>query len=330
MLRRRAPPLLSHRFNAMARRRLLLLALALCGVSALYLVWGLRSPYGFILSLRGTRLAALLLVGASVGAATVLFQTITANRLLTPGIVGIDALFVLIQSVLVLLIGSVGYAALPALPKFLAEAGMLAAASMMLFRLALLRGAADITRMVLTGVVFGFLFRGLSSFVQRILNPSEFSIVQAASFASFTAIDPVQLAIAVPICLAALAFALRLAPALDVAGLGRDRARTLGLDHDRLVLTALGLVAALIAVATAVAGPFIFLGLLAASLAAALLDTHRHHLLLPGAAILGALVLVAGQLLFERALGLQSTLSVIVEFAGGLVFLFLVLKRRPT
>ena len=66
----------------------------------------------------------------------------------------------------------------------------------------------------------------------------------------------------------------------------------------------------------------------AASLAGGLLDTHRHRLLLPGAALLGATILVAGQVLFERLLGLQSTLSVVVEFLGGLLFLTLVLRRR--
>lgn len=313
----------------MARQRLIFLALALLTAAALFLIWGLRSPMGFILSLRATKLVALIMVGASVGAATVLFQTVAQNRLLTPGIVGFDALFVLIQTSMVMALGGIGYATLPQLPKFLIEAGIMAAAAMLLFGLLLRKGAGDMTRLVLSGVIFGVLMRGLSSFMQRILDPSEFAVVQAASFASFTAIDPVQLGIAVPVALGALAIALRLAPALDVASLGRDRARTLGLDHDRLVLAVLALIAALVAVTTALAGPVTFLGLLAASLAATLLDTHRHRMAIPGAALMGALILVAGQFLFERLLGLQSTLAVIVEFAGGLVFLFLVLKRRP-
>lgn len=313
----------------MARQRLIFLALALLTAAALFLIWGLRSPMGFILSLRATKLIALIMVGASVGAATVLFQTVAQNRLLTPGIVGFDALFVLIQTSMVMALGGIGYATLPQLPKFLIEAGIMAAAAMLLFGLLLRKGAGDMTRLVLSGVIFGVLMRGLSSFMQRILDPSEFAVVQAASFASFTAIDPVQLGIAVPVALGALAIALRLAPALDVASLGRDRARTLGLDHDRLVLAVLALIAALVAVTTALAGPVTFLGLLAASLAATLLDTHRHRMAIPGAALMGALILVAGQFLFERLLGLQSTLAVIVEFAGGLVFLFLVLKRRP-
>lgn len=297
--------------------------------SVLFLTWGLRAPQGFILSLRAPKLLSLALVGGSVGAATVLFQTVTANRLLTPGIVGFDALFVLLQTTLVLMLGGVGYAGLPQIPKFLIEAGCLAGIAILLFGWVLRRGAGDMTRLVLTGVIMGVLMRGLSGFMQRIMDPSEFAIVQQASFASFGTVDATQLAIATPVFLGALAAAMRLAPALDVAGLGRTTSQTLGVDHDRLVLVALGLISALVAVATALAGPVTFLGLLAASLGAALTRHHRHAVLLPAAAITGALILVAGQFLFERLLGLHSSLAVIVEFLGGLLFLALVLKRRP-
>ena len=42
--------------------------------------------------------------------------------------------------------------------------------------------------------------------------------------------------------------------------------------------------------------------------------------------MLGAAILVIGQTVFERVLGQQSSLAVIIEFGGGLLFLTLVLK----
>lgn len=311
------------------RHRLWLLVAALLVASGLFLAWGLRAPYGFILGLRATKLAALMLVGASIGAATVMFQTVARNRLLTPGIVGFDALFVLLQTTLVIVLGGVGYVSLPQIPKFLIESLTLTAAAVALFSLVLRRGADDMTRLVLTGVIFGILMRGLSGFMQRILDPSEFAVVQQATYATFGAVDPLQLAIAAPLFLLVLALSVRIAPVLDVAALGRTHALSLGVDHDRLVLLALTLISLLVAVATALAGPITFLGLLAASLAAALIGTWRHRILIPAAAAVGALILVCGQIIFERLLGFQSTLAVVVEFLGGLLFLFLVLKRRP-
>lgn len=43
---------------------------------------------------------------------------------------------------------------------------------------------------------------------------------------------------------------------------------------------------------------------------------------------MGALILVAGQTLFQRALAQPGTLSVVVEFFGGLYFLYLLTKGR--
>ncbi|SDX85865.1 iron chelate uptake ABC transporter family permease subunit [Citreimonas salinaria] len=311
----------------MAERRLILLALALAGVSALFILWNLRAPMGFILSLRLVKLASLCIVGAAIGTATVLFQTVAANRLLTPGIVGFDALFVFIQTMLVLTLGAAGFATLPVLAQFGLETLVLVVAALALFGALLRKGSDDILRLVLTGVILGVLLRGLAGLAQRLLDPSEFAIVQQASFATFGAVDRAQLAIAAAVLALSVVAALRLARLLDVAALGRGTALSLGLDFDRVIFAALGVVALLVAVSMALVGPITFLGLLAASLAHAILPTWRHALLLPGAALIGAIILVSGQFVFERLLGLQSTLTVIVEFLGGLLFLFLVLRR---
>jgi iron complex transport system permease protein len=163
---------------------------------------------------------------------------------------------------------------------------------------------------------------------QRLLDPSEFAIVQQSMFASFGAVAPVRLGIAAVIFVGVFACALYLSPALDVAALGRHRARALGLGYDRLILQALALLSVLVAVSTALVGPITFLGLLAASLAREIVPAHRHKLILPASALVGAFILVTGQFLFERLLGLQSTLAVVVELFGGAAFLFLILRRR--
>lgn len=314
----------------MAERRLLLLWLGLGLLCAGFLAWQLRAPHGVILELRGLKLAALICVGAATGAATVLFQTIAMNRLLTPGIVGFDALFVLMQTLLVVTLGGVGLALIPGMLRFVLETVVLMGAATLLFGLLLRQSAADVTRMILTGVILGVMLRGLASMVQRLLDPSEFAVVQQAMFASFGRVDAGQLGVAAMCLLAALALSLRMAPALDVAGLGRGTARGLGLDHDRVVIVTLMLIAVMVSVSTALVGPITFLGLLAASLARQVADTYRHAVLIPAAALIGAIILVAGQFVFERLLRQQSALAVVVEFLGGLLFLALVLRKVRT
>lgn len=312
----------------MAARRLGLLAGLLLAAAGFFLFWGLEGRVGFILELRATKLAGLLLVGASLGLATVVFQTVSANRVLTPAIMGFDALFVMLQALLVFLLGGAGFGLLPLPVRFLLESAAMMGLATLLFALLLRRGRQDLQRLILVGVVLGILFRAAAGLFARLADPAEFAVLQGAMFASFGAIDGTALAAAAVAALPCFLALARLTGALDVLALGRGAAVSLGLEHDRLVLLLIALVAVLVSASTALVGPITFLGLLVAGLAHALMRTHRHALLLPAAALIAALVLVVGQGLFERVLGLRSTLSVIVEGAGGLFFLALVLRGR--
>lgn len=294
----------------------------------MYLLPGLGPKWEFVLTLRATRLTGLVLVGVAIAVATVLFQTVARNRILTPQIMGLDALFIFLQTALIAGLGPVGFASLPGEARFAGEVVMLVLASLLLFGTLLGRGGQDVPRMILTGVILGVLFRSLSGFLARVMDPNAFVIVQAESAASFSRVDAGLLPFAALITVGAALVALRLSPLLDVLALGRAPAVSLGLSHDRLVLAVLALVAVLVAVATALVGPLAFLGLLVASLARPLAGSDRHLPVLLTAMLLAALMLVAGQTLFERALGQQSTLPAVVEFAGGVMFLFLLLRGR--
>nr|WP_111299496.1 iron chelate uptake ABC transporter family permease subunit [Paracoccus saliphilus] len=305
------------------------LAAILAGLSALWMWQGLGGGNrGFIIGLRAGKLAALVIVAVSIGVATILFQTVAANRVLTPSIMGFDALYVLLQTLLVMGLGGAGYVGLTAATKFLAEIGVMSVLAALLFGTLLLRGGRDVPRMILTGVILGVLFRSLSGFLGRVLDPNEFSVVQAVSFASFNRVDVTLLPIAAVVAAAAVAAALRLSAQLDVLALGRDAAVSLGLRHQAVVLGVLGLVAVLVSVSTALVGPVAFFGLIVAGLAHGLMRRSAHAVLLPAAGLLGAILLVGGQWLFERQLGQAATLSVVVEFAGGLFFLYLLLRGR--
>jgi len=314
----------------MRPRTALLIALLLALAVALWLFQGLGpGNTRFVLGLRATKLAALALVAASVGMATVLFQTVTQNRILTPAIMGFDALYLLIQSLAVAALGTVGFAMLPAGAKFAAETLLMTAVAVALFGALLGRAAPDsIGRTILTGVVLGILFRSGATLIARMLDPNAHAVVQAASFADFGRPAAGTLGWAATVALPAMALALALGPRLDLLALGRERAVPLGLQHRTMVLTTLALVALLTAVSTALVGPVAFFGLIVAGLAHALAPGARHRVLLLTAAALAATLLIGGQWAFERVLGLRATLSVVIEFAGGIFFLALLLKGR--
>lgn len=311
------------------------LGLLLAAASALWLFHGLpEGNRAFILHLRAVKLGALIVVGAAVGVSTILFQTVAANRVLTPSIMGFDSLYVLLQTTLIATFGAVQFAAVPAMPKFLAEVAVMCLLAIILFGTLLGRGSRDIGRTILTGVILGVMFRSASGLIGRLMDPNEFAVVQAASVVSFSRANTDLLPVGAGLCVAATGLALWLAPRLDVLALGRDCATSLGLRYRAMVMLTLALVAVLVSVATALVGPMslfgaaAFFGLIVAGMTHGLARSHRHALLLPGAALIAANILVIGQMVFERLLHQQAALSIVIEFAGGLFFLYLLLRGR--
>lgn len=307
-------------------RRLALLATAALVAAVLFMTLGARGNWGFVLPFRGEKLAAMSLVAVAVSTSTVLFQTITQNRILTPSIMGFDALYLLILTGAVYLFGGHGYLALPPQALFLVNVTLLTGAALVLFGTLIGRARGDLMRMMLTGIIFGTLFRALTAFLQRMIDPNEFSVIQVSSYARFTQIETDLLGYAAVLVLAALAGAWAMRHRLDVLALGHDAAVNLGEDPKRGQLQALILVAVLVSASTALVGPVVFLGLLTVNLAHLLTPTARHSVLFTSSALISIAVLIGGQTLMERVLALAAPLTVVIDVVGGLVFLALLLK----
>ncbi|NBI43310.1 iron chelate uptake ABC transporter family permease subunit [[Haemophilus] felis] len=121
----------------------------------------------------------LLLIAYCIGVSTLLFQTLTNNLILTPSILGFDALYLLLQTVLLFFLGVMGFTQFHGIPKFIFETSLMLLASLWLF--STLGGSRQsLTRMMLVGVVFSVLFRSLNNLLQRMIDPNAFAIVQGS------------------------------------------------------------------------------------------------------------------------------------------------------
>ncbi|MFV0245348.1 MAG: iron chelate uptake ABC transporter family permease subunit [Qingshengfaniella sp.] len=297
---------------------------AICVVC--FMVVDAKGSWNFVLSFRGRKLAGLILVAWSVAVSTVLFQTVTANRILTPSIMGFDALYVLIQTAVVFFLGAGALTGIGPWQKFIMEVGLMVGFSGLLFRWLFLGQDRSLHLLVLVGIVFGVFFRSLSSFMQRMMDPNAFQVLQDSFFASFSAIEPGLLGISTAIVAGVSLIFWRMGPVFDVLALGRAQAINLGVSYRRTVVSILVMVSILVAVSTALVGPITFFGLLVASLAHGLMGSSRHRFVLPAAVLLAVICLVGGQMVLERVFAFDTALSIIIEFLGGLVFLFLVMK----
>ncbi len=315
--------------------RLAVIGAVVLALVALYLFTAVPGSLDYALKIRGRTVLAMLAVAVAIGASTVVFQTITDNRILTPGIMGFDALYILIQTTVVFVFGSFALATADPMLSWIVELIVMAGFAMLLFRW-LFGGARraggavrSIHLMLLVGIVFGVFFRSLSEWMQRMIDPAEFAVLQDAFFASFTRPDPQLLVFTLVIVGAAVTALVPLLPTLDVLALGEAPAIGLGIRHRRVVTALFGLVAVMVAASTALVGPTLFFGLIVANLAYAVAGSFRHRHTLPMAIALGLVCLVGGQLVLERVFALQTTLSVVIEFAGGILFLVLILRRSP-
>jgi iron complex transport system permease protein len=239
---------------------------------------------------------------------------------------GLDTLYVLVQTSLAFILGSSGVVALSPSMLFLAQVAAMIGLSGLLYAWLFSGRVQSLHLLMLVGIVLGVLFRSLSSLMHRIMAPNEFMILQDRLFANFNSIDSSILLVAVAAVLAVSVYGLRLIRLLDVLLLGRDSAVALGVDYRAVVSRILIIVAVLVSVSTALVGPTTFFGLLVASLVYRISGSERHVLLLPMSALLAALMLVGGQLVLERIFAFNTALSIIIEFAGGIAFIVLVLR----
>lgn len=295
--------------------------------AVLFMTLNANGNWDFILAFRGQKLIALLVVGYAIGVSTLLFQSLTHNPILTPALLGFDALYVLIQSVLVYFLGAVNLFSSQPLLKFGLEVTLMVGASLLLFGLLFRRATHDLSRLILVGIVFGILFRSLSTLIARLINPEEFIVIQSASFAQFNTIDSTMMTVSLIICAITAVMIWRWRYQIDVLMLGRAPAINLGVDYHSLARRLLVTIAILVATATAFVGPVIFLGLLVCALTNRITYSMAHSERLILVSLIAMLCLVLGQTIFEQLLGMSGVLSIVIELLGGVVFMALIFHQ---
>lgn len=308
-----------------------LIVLAL-GFTAATLAWENPLPVGtrgfwLIAKLRATSLVVMLVVALCQAVATVAFQTVTTNRILTPSIMGFESLYTAIQTGAVYLLGAGGVMAVQGSWQFLGQVLAMVGLSVLLYGWLLSGRYANLQIMLLIGLVLGGGLGAVSTFMQRMLSPSEFDVLTARLFGSVTSADAGLLPIALPLVVAASGFLWWNARRLNVLALGRDISVNLGLDHRRQLIMNLVAVSVLISVSTALVGPMTFFGFLVATLAYQFASCSDHRRVFPVAVLLGFVVLSGAYFVLQRIFYAQGVVSVIIELVGGSVFLLVILRK---
>lgn len=307
--------------------RIAVLTVFVLALVAVYLFTDIPGSLLFALKVRSLTVVAMLVVATAVGVSTVVFHTITQNRILTPSIMGFDAFYMLISTIIVFFFGSASFLGADEFVLWVVQVVVMVAFSVFLFTWLFGGKRRSLHLMLLVGIVLGTFFRGFTEWMQRMLDPLDFQILSDAMFASLTRPDPMLLTFTAVLVGVGVIAVIPLMHTLDVLTLGEPVAVGLGVNHKRTVMALFTIVSIMIAASTALAGPILFFGLIVANLAYSYAGTFRHAWTLPAAALIGVGCLLLAQIVLEQIFGFGGSLSMVIEFAGGLFFLYLVLRK---
>ena len=307
--------------------KLIILAVIALVCIALFSLWNIQGGFSYAFPKRLERVFAMVITGTAIAFATVIFQTVTHNRLLTPSMMGVDSMYEVVQTVIYFTLGSASIFVVDRYLNFSASIIAMILFALLLYRFLFRADKYPIFLLLLAGMIIGTLLGSLVTFLQVIIDPLEYEALQSRLFASFMNVKTELIVIAAVILIICFIIGYRMLHKLDVMSLGRDNAINLGVNYDKMVLQVLILASVLIATSTALVGPVTFLGLIVANLAYQYFATYKHSVLIAGASLISIIALVGGQFIVQHVFNLSTTISVIINFVGGIYFIYLILKE---
>lgn len=309
------------------KRTYLLAGIALL-LALLFIFYGLSGNIAYILPKRIIKVVAIILTGGAIAFATTIFMTITNNRILTPSIMGIDSLYLLTQTLLIFMVGSRSFVIMNSNVNYLISISVMIIFSLLFYRLLFKGENNNIYFLLLIGMILGTFFSSFTSFMQVLIDPNEFMVAQDKMFASINNVNTNLVYISIVLIVAVIIYFLRFYKYLDVLALGKDHATNLGVPYDYVVKRLLVIVSILISIATALIGPITFLGLIVVNITYEFIKTYRHLYIILGSVFISIIALLGGQFIIERVFTFQTTIDVIINFVGGIYFIYLLLKEN--
>ena len=309
--------------------KLMILFLMATIISIAFLLIGINhNNFRFFIGLRIPKLLAIILSGICISVSTLIFQTITNSRILTPSVMVLDAMYVFLQTAIFFLFHKIFPFLSNNVVKFFLTIIVMILITGGLQKLFRGNSKGKILYMVLIGMVTGTFLDSLSNAMQVIMDPNEFLILQSNLFASYNKIDIKLLIIAYIILFGIIVFIHKDYNKLDVLSLGHDQAINLGLDYNKMLKKYLILIGMLVSISTALVGPITFLGLLTVNISKELFSTYKHSYLVIAATLLNVLFLICGQFIVEKIFNNSLSIGIIINFVGGIYLLTILLKER--
>lgn len=310
------------------RIKLIILGLILVAFIAFYFLFKLnfKKPalLNYQLKRRATTMIAMIIAGFAIGGASIVFQSVINNSIVTPCILGMNSLYTVVRTLIVFVFGTGSIFFLNANLSFAINLIIMVILAYFIYGAMFKKTKYNVLYILLIGTVLSSLFGSIQSAIVRIMDSNEYDTLLTSLTASFDSINT-EIIITGVILLALVTIILyKDIKMLNVITLGKEQAINLGVNYDRVIRRLLISVTIYIAIATAMVGPISFLGLITANLARLSFKTYKHSYLISGTASIS----IIGQVIVERVVSYSIPISVFITIGGGIYFLFLIIKSE--
>ena len=274
------------------------------------------------------KLIAMVITAFTIGGASIVFQSVINNTIVTPCLLGMNSLYTLIHTAVVFFLGSGSMLVINANMSFALDLVIMGFVATFIYSYLFKATNHNVLYVLLIGTVLTSFFSSIQSTLTRIMDPNEYDTLLTSLVASFSNVNSEIIIFSLIIIAAIIVIFRKELAMLDVLTLGKEQAVNLGVDYDRCIRRLLLAVTLCISVATAMVGPISFLGLIIANLSRQMLKTYRHTQLILGSALFGMIGLIFGQLIVERIFVYAIPVSVFITVGGGIYFLYLLLAGK--
>ncbi|WP_162163878.1 iron chelate uptake ABC transporter family permease subunit [Acholeplasma hippikon] len=291
-----------------------------------------RAPYFWknvldILSRRGIQVTALIIASVLISMSTLTFQTLTSNRIVTPSLLGLDAIYVVIQTTIVFFVSYLGGLISNAPLNFLFSVVVMSGSTILLYTFFMKKHKKNLLLLLLVGMVISTLASNYSTFLQILMDPDAFQTVAQLTSVSIVSIETSLVFVALPIAIVIGYFFFKKSSVYDVMSLGEFQAKNLGINYQNETYKTLILISLAISITTALVGPLAFLGLISVNAAKEMFKKYQHKTLFITSCLISLICLVLGQAIIELT-GYKTTVTTVINLIGGIYMINLIVKEH--
>ena len=281
-----------------------------------------------VIKRRQNALIAMAIAAVCQAFGTVSFQTVTSNKIITPSLLGFEAIYATINTSLMYFLGLSAFISISGIYFYMGQILIMVLVCLLLFYGVLNMKNASIDLVLLVGVVMGQGLRSISAFMRRVLSPSEFDVLQASLFASVNNARAEYFGVSIVLVGLIASIIFLSSKKLNILALGKDVSTNLGINYKKESIKILVCVSILMSVSTALVGPMTFFGFLVATLTYQLVKSYDHKYLLIVAFLLAYLILTGSYFLMNHIFHANGVVSILIEMIGGISFLILLFKNK--